>query len=58
LPKHILRQRALSPQTPRTPDWSFRHDRQSGRHGLRSQPLTRRLRRHPLPQGERLGQRR
>jgi hypothetical protein len=55
LPKHVLGRSAVGPQTPRNFDSPFRHAPQSDHQRLRSQPLTRRLRRHPLPQGEGLG---
>ncbi|QXX74417.1 hypothetical protein MHY1_01229 [Methylovirgula sp. HY1] len=51
-PQHVLSRRAVGPQTSCYPYQSVRHARQFDRRNLRSQPLTRRLRRHPLPLGE------
>ena len=51
-PKHVFGRRALGPQTPCNPGQSVRHAAQFERRNSRPQPLTRRLRRHPLPLGE------
>lgn len=52
LPKHVFGGGALFAQTPCNLDQSFGHPMEIGRRLPTSQPLTRRLRRHPLPQGE------
>lgn len=51
-PKHVFARRAVSPQTPCNPGQSVHHSAQFEHRNSRSQPLTRRLRRHPLPWGE------
>jgi len=52
LPENIFRRSALSAQTPRKCRRSLGHHSQFGWQPESSQPLTRRLRRHPLPPGE------
>lgn len=55
LPQHVLGRRAIGSQAVRDIRRSFDHHPKLGRQLARSQPLTRRLWRHPLPQGEGLG---
>ncbi len=52
LPQHVLGSRAIGSQAARNICRSFGHHPQLGRQRARSQPLTRRLRRHPLPPGK------
>ncbi len=54
-PKQVFGRGAVSPQTTRDCDQPFDHAPQSDRRWRTSQPLTRRLRRYPLPPGEGLG---
>ena len=51
-PKQVFGRRASGAQTPCNLAWLLCHGRKSVAQIQRSQPLTRRLRRHPLPLGE------
>ncbi len=52
LPKHVFGRRASRAQPPCNVDRAFSHGMQFEHRPLRSQPLTRLLRSHPLPLGE------
>ncbi len=52
LPSQIFGRRALCAKASRDADQTFGHRRQFGYQSGRSQPVTRLLRSHPLPQGE------